>query len=135
MIKDNIFRGKKLSSVLILSFLISIIFYGCWYFIFNIYEVKYEINFVKNLENNFRLYEIENIPLNLLGKKTPFRKLNFTYEILEGKNLIEVEHRRNENELFFKTSVKKGIVVFVLKTKLGLFPQKIELDLSNNFSK
>jgi len=97
--------------------------------------VKYEINFVKNLENNFRLYEIENIPLNLLGKKTPFRKLNFTYEILEGKNLIEVEHRRNENELFFKTSVKKGIVVFVLKTKLGLFPQKIELDLSNNFSK
>lgn len=97
--------------------------------------MKYEINFVKKLERDFNLYEIENIPLNLLGKKIPFRKFEFSYEISEGKNFIEIEQRRNNYELFFKTSFKEGIVVFILNTKLGLFPQKIEFDLSNNFTK
>lgn len=124
--------GKKLSAILISLFLVLIFFYGLWYFVFNIYEVKYEINFVKNLSDDNRLFEIENIPINLLGKKTPFRKLDFDYEIIEGGNLIDIVPRNINSELFFTTLHKKGRVTFILKTNLGLFPQRVEFDLSKN---
>ena len=121
-----------MSAILISVFLFSIISYLCWYFVFNIYEVKCKINFVKNLSDDVKLFEVENIPINLLGKKTPFRKLDFDYEIIEGGNLIDVEPRKKNSELFFTTVLKKGKVAFILKTNLGLFPQRVEFDLSKN---
>ena len=128
----NHFTGKKLIVYLISLLIIFIAAYGVWYFLFNIYEVKCKINFVKELQNGERLYVVECLPLNLLGGKAPFRNLDLDFEIEEGKSLIEVHERKSNSELFFTSLKKSGKIVFILTTKLSLFPQKLEFDLADN---
>ena len=130
-IKSN-FTGKNLIVYLISVLIILIAAYGVWYFFFNIYEVKYKINFIKNLSGSERLYEAESIPLNLFGSKVPIRTLDFDFEIVEGKSLIEIQEREKKCELYFTSSKSSGKIVLILKTKLSLFPQKMEFDLTDN---
>ena len=128
----NYFTGKKLIVYLISLLIIFIAAYGTWYFLLNIYEVKCKINFVKEQQNGESLYEVKCMPLNLLGGKAPFRTLDLDFQIEEGASLIEVQERKNNSELFFTSSKKRGKVVLILMTKRSLFPQKLEFDLADN---
>ena len=115
-----------------LLLIVSVIFtvYGLWYFIFNIYEVTYQVSFIKKINNNERLFEISIIPLNLIGNKVPFRKLDFDYELKQGENIIEIQKRKSNKDLFFIASKYEGKISFVLKTKLSLFSQRLDVDLA-----
>ena len=106
--------------------------YGIWYFVFNIYEVKYEIKFVEKCDSGERLFEVLNFPVNLMGKRVPLRKINFDFEIISGEPLVQIKKRKNKKELFFTTKEKKGTLVLKLEDKLSLFPQKIEFNLADN---
>lgn len=124
-------RGNKLSVYIIIVFLLCIVAYGIWYFIFNIYEVKYEIQLLETNSAGEKLFKIINKPINLLGKQVPFRKVDFDFEILFGDSLINLKTRKSKDELFFSAKGEKGNAAFKLKDIRSLFPQRLELNLSD----
>lgn len=128
-------------SIFIISILVFLtLVYALWYYVFNIYEVRYEINQIEKFDDdekvneivNEKLYEVKNIPINLMGKKVPLRKLDFDFEIIEGASLVEILPRENKEELFFRSFNKSGEVIFIFKNKLSLFPQIVEFELKEN---
>lgn len=128
-------------SIFIISILVLLtLVYALWYYVFNIYEVRYEINQIEKFDDdekvnvivNEKLYEVKNIPINLMGKKVPLRKLDFDFEIIEGASLVEIQPRENKEELFFRSLKKSGKVIFIFKNKLSLFPQIVEFELKEN---
>lgn len=113
-------------------FILSVFSYALWYFVFNIYEVKFDIKYLEKISSDRKKYEIVCSPINLLGKTVPYRRLNFDYEIEEGIGLVEIQKRENKKELFLTSLNDSGIVVLIMKTKLSLFPQILKLDLAKD---
>lgn len=99
-----------------------------WFFVFNIYEVKFNVE--KHIENGFKTFEIYPKALNLLGFQVPFRKIGAKYELPEvsdDKIFIEIV----ENICSIK--IDEGNVLdelnILCSTKYNLFPEKINLSL------
>jgi hypothetical protein len=113
---------------LIIILFICIAAFSSFHYIFTIYEVTYKITPDKLYADNNSILVIEAVPINSFGWKAPFRKPHSEFNINEGKDLIEVVFRDNDNGILkLRAKEKSGRVYVTIKTKYSLFPSTIEI--------
>lgn len=122
---------KKIYLVLIILAVIVFLF-GKMY-LFNIYEVEFEVKPYKMYADNQSQVQITSIPLNAFGWKAPFRDSPTEYEIREGEELVDVVKRDDEKGiLILKAKEKPGKVVIHAKSKFSLLPSEITIIIETN---
>jgi hypothetical protein len=120
---------KKIIAIYLVIFLLAVLLLG-YFFLYNIYgsEVR------KNPENLFADTEsrltIEVIPINALGSKAIFRTSFAKFEIIEGKNLVEIISKdESKGILKIRSLGEAGIVGIKIKSQHSLFPEYIEIQI------
>ncbi len=120
---------QKIVAIYILIFLILITALS-YYFLYNIYgdEIRRE---PKNLfADPASEIKISVVPINALGWKAILRKSTASFEIIEGKDLIEIVER---NELYgilkIRSNGKPGTVGIKIKSEHSLFPEYVEIQI------
>ncbi len=118
-------RNELIVIALALLIILSILGY---YFLYNIYEVKVEINPKQLYADTNSQIEIRLIPINALGFNALFRTTECKFEIVEGKDLIEVISDSSSNcAMTIKSKGIEGKVGIKIYCKHSLFPQYIEI--------
>ena len=116
---------KTIIISLALFIFVSIIVF-IWFYLFNIYEVKISvIPESKILKSNDRI-EIKAIPLNSFGTKAILRSITAKFEIIEGKDLVDIK-RNHEGSITVFSKGEKGNVVILVTPSVGLFPSKVKI--------
>ena len=83
--------------------------------------------------DNTSILVIEAVPINSFGWKAPFRKSHTEFTFNEGKDLIEVVFRDNDNgTLKLRAKGKPGKISVTIKTKYSLLPSTIEIIIEPN---
>jgi hypothetical protein len=123
-------NGKKVTIVISL-FLIIIVF--ICYYIFNIYETIIETE-PKNLFADSRsVVNISISDVNALGFKVPFRKIFGSFEITEGKDLVDIIKENDKNgSLSLRAKNRTGKVVIYVKSKYSFLPSLVEINIYPN---
>jgi hypothetical protein len=118
---------KKIVTIYLLIFVLIILLLG-YFFLYNIYgsEVRrIPENLFADTESNIT---IEVIPINALGTKAIFRTSSAKFEIIEGKNLVEVISLNEKNgQLKIRSLGEPGKVGIKIKSQHSLFPEYIEI--------
>ena len=99
-----------------------------WFYLFNIYEVKYILSENSLKSNSTSEIEIVAIPLNSFGSKIPFRNITANFKIIEGDSLV-ISRKEDRDKLFLKAKQTKGDVIIIASANYGLFPSKIEIEV------
>ncbi|GIV45652.1 MAG: hypothetical protein KatS3mg036_0470 [Ignavibacterium sp.] len=119
-------RRKDLIMILVSALII--LFILGYYFLYNIYEIKVEVNPSQLYADVNSKVEIKVIPINALGSKAIFRYTESEFEIIEGKELVEVEAIDKKNSLMkIKSKGIEGKVGIKIISKHSLFPQYVEI--------
>ena len=123
-------NGKKVILLVSLS-LIVILF--CYNYIFNIYETTI-ITEPQNLyANSHSVVKILINPVNALGFKVPFRKISSSFEITEGKDLVDIVKQDNKSGyLVLRARNKTGKVVIYIKSGYSFLPSLVEINIYPN---
>lgn len=101
-----------------------------YYFLYNIYEIEIKKSPAFLYAKTSSSLTIEVIPINALGTKAWFRTVSAQFEIIEGKELIEVENMNSENGiLVIKSTGKTGKVGIKIFSKYSLLPQYVEVEI------
>ncbi len=117
--------------MIIILIVIGFLFYN---YIFNIYEVNYDVSTKEIFADNQSVVKINVFPVNGLGFKVPFRKSNVKFYITEGKELIDIiKLDENSGEIILKAKNQTGKVVIKFKSKYSLFPSIVEINILPNF--
>ncbi|MGE5399940.1 MAG: hypothetical protein ACM3S2_06035 [Ignavibacteriales bacterium] len=99
-------------------------------YIFNIYEVGFNLSPKVLYADNRSTAKIEAIPLNAFGIRAPFRTISASFEVIEGKGLIEIISNDNSNgTLLFKAGNTPGKVVVQIKSEFSLMPMLVEIQI------
>ena len=85
-----------------------------YYFVFNIYEVVYSVNPKELFADNESEIVLEAVPVNSLGMRVPFRSVSASFQLIEGRDLVDV----------VLTDNKKGKLILKAKKKTGIFACK-----------
>lgn len=93
-----------------------------WLFIFQIYEVKVQISNNKLNANDTNGIILKVFPLNSLGKKAPFRSVDFKINVVEGEKLIKIVHDDNKRLFQFIPKGIKGSVKLEITSPLSYSP-------------
>ena len=117
---------KSKLTILFSTIAVFIISFFTWYFVYNIYEVKYSYDFdPSKLESNV-IYTIKCIGVNSLGWEIKLRDSKFSYSVDEGINIIKIFPSPDKNSLHFSL-IDKGQVRITLNSEYALNPTKILL--------
>lgn len=120
---------QKITAIYILIFFILITTLS-YYFLYNIYgdEVRRE---PRNLfAEPASEIKISVVPINALGWKVILRKSTASFEIIEGKDLIEIIERNDiEGTIKIRSNGKPGIVGIKIKSEHSLFPEYVEIHI------
>lgn len=113
--------------VTLIALLILVLILG-YYFLYNIYEIKVEVNPNQLYAAPISEAEIKVIPINALGSKALFRSTECEFEIIEGKDLVEIILIDKANCIMkIKSKGHEGKVGIKIYSKHSLFPQYIEI--------
>lgn len=119
---------KRNDLIVLALTLFIILFILGYYFLYNIYEVKVEINPKLLYADINSQTEIKVIPINALGFNALFRTTECKFEIKEGRDLIEVISNNSSNcSLIIKSKGIEGKVGIMIYSKHSLFPQYVEI--------
>jgi len=122
---------KKIYLIVLISAVILFLF-GKMY-LFNIYEVEYEIHPKGLYADNQSTLEIRTIPLNAFGWRTPLRSAPAEFEIREGSELVEIINLDNENGYIkIKAKERVGKVSIYVKSKFSLLPTVFDINIEPN---
>jgi hypothetical protein len=112
------------------SIFLFLLIIGTYYFLYNIYgnEIR------KEPENIYAdpssEITIEVIPVNALGWKAIFRNSSTMFEIIDGRNLIDiVETNEAKGILKIRSLGKIGIVGIKIISEHSLLPEYIEIQI------
>lgn len=121
-------NNQKLNYLFIGLGILAVVSALLWYFYFSIYEIKI-IAEPKELKiNSQEVSQIKIVPINLLGKSVPFRKVPFNFSIIKNKELVFVSRdKTNENIFLVSAKDKAGKVKIEINTKFSLFPNIVEI--------
>jgi hypothetical protein len=113
---------------MILTGVIIIVFIGIYYFLYNIYEVKVEVQPKYLYADSNSTVEIKVIPVNALGFRAIFRNTKSKFEIIEGASMIKIIYEDNESSILkIKSTGSEGKVGIKIFNSHSLFPQYIEI--------
>ena len=114
-------------SIFAIFVLCALFFYN---YIYSIYEVKYDITNPILFCDSKSATVIKAFGINALGYKITFRNIKVDYEILEGKELIEIINDAIwKGELKIKARRECGLVIVRAKSEFSLFPAIIEIPI------
>lgn len=112
----------------IISFLILLILF--YYFIYNVYGVIIKKNPDNLYTDQSETMKIEVVPVNALGTKALFRSSSAHFEIIEGKELIEIVYQEEAKGILIIRSVGKiGTVGIKIETIYSLLPEYVEINI------
>ncbi len=119
----------KLSTVIIAIVFLAVFAFWIWYLFFNIFEVRF---FAYPDEREVAMGTMIKFlaePVNALGKKAPWRKVNLKIEVLEGGELIEENKDTEQSYRCFVVGRKPGKVRFRLSSDLAHSPSDFEFEI------
>ncbi|MDR3627807.1 MAG: hypothetical protein P4L45_13280 [Ignavibacteriaceae bacterium] len=123
-------NGKILVVFISLSLIIIL---SVFYYVFNVYETEIEIKPKELFADNHSVTTISIYPVNALGLRIPFRKINAGFEINEGKDLVEIVKEDDRSGcIVLRAKNKTGKVVVYVKSKYSLLPSLIEINVYPN---
>jgi len=121
------------NSLTIIISLLLIIILPAFYYVFNIYETDIETSKDNLFADSRSVVSICVYPVNALGFRVPLRKINASFEIEEGKGLVEIiKENDNEGMIVLRAKNLTGKVVVYVKTKYSLLPSMIEINIYPN---
>jgi len=113
-------------------FVIAVVFF-LWQYVFNIYEVRYDIKPDAMYADNESVVEITCVPLNSFGFRVPLRSVEADYEVVEGADIVEViENDREHGSLKLKSLNTTGVVKVRVLSNRSLLPGLIEIPILPN---
>lgn len=111
------------------------IIFAFWHYVINIYEVKIVAAPEYLIPDGKSTTVVRAIPINAFGFKAPFRKSPAKFEIIEGKELINIiSENDKEGVLEIQAKEKEGNVSIQLKSEFSLMPTIIEIPISDSIS-
>jgi hypothetical protein len=114
-------KSYKLITIYIIFLVLTA--FALWQYVFTIYEVKSEISRYSITAGSNELIEISVFPINAMGNKAPFKKVNAVFSVEEGASLIEIDQDNFENgKIKFRVKEVSGIVKIKIFTEFSLFP-------------
>ncbi|MGA7721317.1 MAG: hypothetical protein WCA84_09075 [Ignavibacteriaceae bacterium] len=118
--------------IIIVTLFLIIILLVCQY-VFNIYETEIDIIPNKLFVNGLCITNISIIPVNALGFKIPFRKISGTFDIVEGKELVDILREDDgKGRISLRTKKNSGKVVIYVKSKKSFLPSLVEIIIYPN---
>lgn len=125
--------GKNGKILVVFISLSLIIILSVFYYVFNVYETEIEIKPKDLFADNHSVTTISIYPVNALGLRIPFRKINAGFEINEGKDLVEIVKEDDRSGcIVLRAKNKTGKVVVYVKSKYSLLPSLIEINVYPN---
>lgn len=113
--------------VILIALFILVLILG-YYFLYNIYEIKVEVNPNQLYADVTSEAEIKIIPINAFGSKALFRSTECEFEIIEGKDLVEIIFIDKVScTMKIKSKGNEGKVGIKIYSKHSLFPQYVEI--------
>ncbi|MBK8945836.1 MAG: hypothetical protein IPM32_11285 [Ignavibacteriae bacterium] len=116
-----------ISAIVIFAIFLSLLI---WNYFFSIYEVKFSTSFQNSILKTDSENFIEFYGINSFGQNLSFRNLEMTFEILEGKELVN-EIKKKSNKVFISTNQIEGKVVLKVNSKFSLNPTIISINIKN----
>jgi len=124
--------GKIYLIILLLTCIAGFFLYE---YIFNIYEVTYNIQPERLYADNKSSLIIEAVPLNSFGWRAPFRNSPSEFTIIEGADLIEIVFVDSVKGIIkIKAKDKSGKVSITIKPKFSMFPSTIEIIIEADYA-
>ena len=119
----------KIITVYVLIFLLLLIILS-YYFLYNIYGSvirKEPENLYADSSSEMR---IEVVPVNSLGFRALLRSSSASFDIIEGKDLIEIVYfNQAEGILKIRSKGKVGVVGIKIKSEHSLLPDYVEIEI------
>jgi hypothetical protein len=120
---------QKIIAVYVLIFLVLLIILS-YYFLYNIYdnEIRRQpVNLYADLSSEMT---IEVVPINAIGWRAILRSSSAKFDIIDGKDLIEVvETKETEGTIRIRSKGKTGTVGIKIKSQNSLFPDYVEFQI------
>jgi hypothetical protein len=125
--------GKNGKILILFTSLSLIIILSVFYYVFNVYETEIETEPKNLFADNRSVIVISIYPVNALGYKIPFRKINAGFEIKEGRDLIEIVKEDDKNGcMVLRAKNMTGKVIIYIKSKYSLLPSLVEINVYPN---
>lgn len=126
-------RNRIIIMLIILIPLISL--FGVYNYMISIYEVIYTVLPDNLYADNKSEVTITATPINALGWKALFRRVEAKYTVTEGNELINiVENDESKGLLRLKAKDKTGIVRIIAKSPYALLPSPINVNIYPNIT-
>ena len=120
---------KKIITTYVVIFILIIIVLA-YYFLFNIYGNIISIEPKNFYADSSSEIQIEVVPINALGTKALFRTLSAEFEIIEGKDLVEIIRSDEQaGKIKIRSIGKAGIVGIKIKVNNSLLPDYVEVEI------
>jgi hypothetical protein len=119
----------KLSTVIIVFVFLGVAAFWIWYLFFNIFEVRFFAYPTGREVTMGSMIKFIAEPVNALGKKAVWRKVNFKVDVLEGSELIEESEEKEQKRHCFVVKSKPGKVKFRLSSDLAHSPSDFEFEI------
>ncbi|QQS37491.1 MAG: hypothetical protein IPM56_05920 [Ignavibacteriales bacterium] len=104
-------------------------------YVTNIYEVEIRVTPEQLFADNSSTVLIEVYPINGFGMKAPFRKINATFEITSGKELVDIVDMKSESGMLkLKAKDTPGMVVVLIKPEKALLPSEVRVPVQPNLT-
>lgn len=104
-------------------------------YVFNIYEVTFSLSPKALYADGESSVRIEAVPVNAFGFRAPLRKVAVVFEIVEGKDLVEIVNSDlPDGILVLKSRAGSGKVVVRARSEFQLFPALIEIPVLSRFA-
>jgi len=119
----------KLPVYVIAFVFVAVAIFWLWYLFFNIFEVRFSCFPLQGEISPGQKIKFEAEPVNALGKKAIWRKVNFDAEIITGKELIEKREEAEGNGIVFVAGDNKGIVKIRVNSEYAYSPTIYEFEI------
>ncbi|MGE5352887.1 MAG: hypothetical protein ACM3P0_12445 [Acidobacteriota bacterium] len=104
-------------------------------YVFNIYEVTFSLSPKALYADGESTIRIEAVPVNAFGFRAPLRKVAVVFDIMEGKDLIEVVNSDlPDGVLILKSRAGSGKVVIRARSEFQLLPAIIEIPVLSSMA-
>ncbi|MCU7496955.1 MAG: hypothetical protein HF314_09145 [Ignavibacteria bacterium] len=104
-------------------------------YVFNIYEVTFSLSQKALYADGESTIRIEAVPVNAFGFRAPLRKVAVVFDIIEGKDLVEVlDSNLPDGVIVLKARSSSGKVVLRARSEFQLLPAIIEIPVLSSLA-
>ena len=104
-------------------------------YVFNIYEVTFSLSPKALYADGESTIKVEAVPVNAFGFRAPLRNVAVVFDIMEGKDLVEVvDSDLPKGILILKARSGSGKVVLRARSEFQLLPAIIEISVLSSMA-